>query len=171
MTIVEALAVLKNKDWILDVLGDGPMMEKLKERARELAVEKKIVLHGFSNGVAEAISVCDLCLFPSFDEGLGLTLMEAMASGAPVIASDISATRELTTPIGESHSDELLPAGDVSAWADAIGRFLEGTYSPSLSCAIKLPTAEGMATEMLSFYEDISRGLNENAPPDHPLTW
>jgi glycosyltransferase involved in cell wall biosynthesis len=156
LTAVDALSTVKNREWTLDVLGDGPLMPKLRERVRALGLGDRIILHGFRDDVAHAISRCDLFLSPSFDEGFGLTLMTALASGAPVMASDISATRELTAHHNEEKSEELLPAGDISAWSDAIGRFLDGTFTPTLQCAVKLPTIKEISDEMIEFYEEIS---------------
>ncbi|MDR3280198.1 MAG: glycosyltransferase, partial [Synergistaceae bacterium] len=158
ITLVEALAGASNKNWSLDILGDGPLRPKLEARVRELGVEDKINLRGFSNGVAEAFAACDLFLCPSQDEeGYGLTLAEAFAAGAPAMATNISATRELTTKEGEPPSAELLPVGDVAAWRGAIDRFLSGEYMPALKMSIHQPTAEEMVESTLRFYEEILR--------------
>lgn len=160
LTIVEALALSRNTHWVLDVLGDGPAMPMLKARIRELGLEDKIRLHGFSNDVPAFIEKCDLFLFPSLDEeGLPLTLIEVLSAGAPVIASDISATRELTQKKG-SASDELLPVGDVERWHQAIESFLDGTSIPALKLQVKLPTPEKMVEQMTDFYREILKGAN-----------
>jgi glycosyltransferase involved in cell wall biosynthesis len=66
--------------------------------------------------------------FPSLHEGFGLPVLEAMAAGTPVVASDIPALREVAGPAAV-----LVPAGDADAWADALGRVLE---SPSLQAEL-----------------------------------
>ncbi|MDR1136939.1 MAG: glycosyltransferase family 4 protein [Synergistaceae bacterium] len=154
LTLVESLKSVKNKNWSLDVLGDGPLAPRLRELARELGLDDRITLHGFHDDVAEFMSRCDLCLFPSFDEGLSLVLLGALMSGAPVLASDITANRELTSPVGENPGGELLPPGDVHAWADAIERFLDGGRPPSLGLDIKLPTTDEIIGQMMDFYEE-----------------
>ena len=154
LTLVRSLKSVKNKNWTLDVLGDGPMTPQLKELAREAGLEDRITLHGFRDDVAEFMSRCDLCLCPSLDEGFGLILLSALISGAPVLASDIPATRELTSLTGENPRGELLPPGDAPAWTDAIERFLEGGSPPSLGLAIKLPVPDETVRQITDFYEE-----------------
>lgn len=154
-TLVKALSGLKDEDWELDVLGDGPAMPDLKRLVAELELDGKVHLHGFSNEVPEAMASSDLFLFPSLDEeGLPLILIEALSAGTPVIAADISSVRELTVA-NENDARELLPVGDVAAWADAIGRYLSGEYAPSLSLKVHLPTRAEMAAQVTDFYREI----------------
>jgi glycosyltransferase involved in cell wall biosynthesis len=157
LMLVESLKSVKSKNWSLDVLGDGPLAPQLRELAREWDLEDRITLHGFHDDVAGFMSRCDLCLFPSFDEGLSLVLLGALMSGTPVLASDITANRELTSPVGENPGGELLPPGDVHAWTDAIERFLDGGRPPLLGLAIKLPTSDEIIGQMMDFYEETLR--------------
>jgi glycosyltransferase involved in cell wall biosynthesis len=154
LTLAESLKLVKNKNWALDVLGDGPLAPHLRELALEPELEGRITLHGFRDNVAGFMSKCDLCLFPSLDEGLGMILLNALMSRTPVIASDIPAVRELTSRTGENPGGELLPPGDARAWAEAIERFLEGRLSPSLGLALKLPTPDETVRQMTDFYEE-----------------
>ncbi|MDR1137339.1 MAG: glycosyltransferase family 4 protein [Synergistaceae bacterium] len=154
LTLLESLKLVKNRNWSLDVLGDGPLAPRLKELASEPGLKDSITLHGFNDDVAGFMSRCDLCLFPSLDEGFGLILLGALMSGTPVLASDIPATRELTSRAGENPGGELLPPGDPPAWAGAIERFLDGGLSPSLGLAIKLPAPDETVEQMTDFYEE-----------------
>ncbi|MDR3164647.1 MAG: glycosyltransferase family 4 protein [Synergistaceae bacterium] len=149
LTLVESLKSVKNKNWSLDVLGDGPLSSRLRELARESGLEDRITLHGFHDDVAGFMAGCDLCLFPSIDEGFGLTLLGALMSGAPVLASDIPANRELISSGGE-----LLPPEDTRAWTGAIERFLNGEWPPSLRIAVKLPAPDEMIRQITDFYEE-----------------
>ena len=149
--LVEVMARVKNQNWVLDVIGDGPAMNLLRQKIAEYGIEERVQLHGFSDEAPTAISRCDLFLCPSREEGFYLTLMEALISGAPVLASDIPAAEELTS----SEADELLPPTDTSAWADTIDRFLVGEYVPNFKLGIKLPTEDEMAFAMLEFYSEV----------------
>jgi glycosyltransferase involved in cell wall biosynthesis len=105
------------------------------------------------------MSECDLCLYPSLDEGFGLILLGALISGTPILASDIPATRELTSLAGENSEGGLLPPGDAKAWAGAIERFLEGGSPPSLGLAIKLPSPDETVGQMTDFYAETLRSM------------
>jgi glycosyltransferase involved in cell wall biosynthesis len=157
LTLAESLRSVKNRNWSLDVLGDGPLAPQMKELVRASGLEDRIIFHGFSDDVAGFMSRCDLCLFPSLDEGLSLVLLNALASGTPVLASDITSNRELASRGGENPGGELLPPGDVNAWTDAIERFLDGKWSPSLKLAVKLPTPGEMTGQITDFYEETVR--------------
>ncbi|MDR1508434.1 MAG: glycosyltransferase [Synergistaceae bacterium] len=154
LMLAESLKLVKNKNWALDVLGDGPLAPRFKELALESELRDRITLHGFRDNVTGFMSKCDLCLCPSLDEGFGLILLSALMSGTPVMASDIPATRELTSLTGENPGGELLPPGDARAWAGAIERFLEGGLSPSLGLALKLPAPDETVRQMTDFYEE-----------------
>lgn len=155
--LIEALANAAPAPWGLDVVGDGPMRGELEDRVRSLGIEERIFFHGHSDDPAGWIARSDLFLFPSLDEGMGLSLAEALSSGVPVIASDLSAVRELTCP-GENAPtpcDALLPPGDAGAWTDALNRFLGGEAPPSLSLAVQLPTPDELAELTEKFYKNL----------------
>jgi glycosyltransferase involved in cell wall biosynthesis len=156
-TLRKAMSFHRDKAWELDIAGDGPLAPYLRKLIAELRLEGRVNALGFRDDVPELITRCDLFLFPSLDEeGLAVSLCEALAAGAPTIASDIAATRELTSPDGKN-CGELLPVGDIAAWSEAIGRFLDGTFVPSLGIAVKIPTADEMADEILKIYDEAER--------------
>ena len=65
------------------------------------------------------MSVCDIFCLPSRNEGMGKVLVEAMAVGKPIIASDIGGIPELVVP-GENGI--LVPVGETAGWEEAIAR-------------------------------------------------
>lgn len=87
-TVIRALPLLP-KDVTLTVCGDGPELINLRELAEELGVSDRVYLLGFRNDVADIMAACDALVFPSVHEGLPVTIMEAMASGLPIVASTI----------------------------------------------------------------------------------
>jgi glycosyltransferase involved in cell wall biosynthesis len=108
-------------DFRLRLVGDGPERPALEEEARRLALSDRVDFLGSRSDVAELMTHFRLFVLPSLTEGLPLTVIEAMASGLPVVASDVGG-------IGEAVRDEvsglLAPAGTPEALADAIGRLL-----------------------------------------------
>lgn len=92
---IEALAKLNYPDVYYVICGRGPLMDAHKELAKELGVGDKVVLTGYRTDVADFYKMADVFLFPSFREGLPVAVMEAMASGLPVIATKIRGSSDL----------------------------------------------------------------------------
>lgn len=72
---------------ILLLVGQGPLMEEMKEKVKILGIEDKVIFLGQRNDVNELYNAMDLFFFPSLYEGLGMVLIEAQANGLPCIAS------------------------------------------------------------------------------------
>lgn len=77
------------------IVGEGKMKEELVKLTYELGIEKKVHFLPEVRDTREVLSTMDLFVLPSLKEGLGLALMEAMASGLAVIGSDIGGIRSL----------------------------------------------------------------------------
>ena len=80
-----------NPNWILHVIGDGPLKEELEELRDELGLKGKIFFYGYleHKEIAEFYNSSDLFILPSLEEGLGYVSGEALACGCPVIASRV----------------------------------------------------------------------------------
>jgi len=85
--------------------------------AKELGIENSIKFLGNRNDVPEILQIIDVFVLPSLYEGMSNALMEAMATGLPIIATDIPENREL---LSSKDSGILIPARDSSALADKI---------------------------------------------------
>ena len=81
-------------DAVLVMAGNGPQEEKLRLRIQELGLEKRVRLLGRRADVDRLYQAFDIYLLPSFTEGFPVAAVEAMASGLPVLLSDVI-TREL----------------------------------------------------------------------------
>lgn len=93
--IIRAIAKLKNKRIKYVLCGEGPLDNELRELAKELDVENQVKFLGFRKDISELMNIADLFAFPSYREGLSLSLMEAMASGLPVVCSEIRGNTDL----------------------------------------------------------------------------
>jgi len=80
-----------NPNWILHVIGGGPLQEDLEELRNDLGLKGKIFFYGYleHKEVAEYYNSSDLFILPSLEEGLGYVSGEALACGCPVIASNV----------------------------------------------------------------------------------
>ena len=72
----------------LVLVGDGELQRTIKEKVKELKIENKVLFLGLRNDVNRILQGIDLFVFPSYYEGLPLTLIEAQASGLNILASD-----------------------------------------------------------------------------------
>lgn len=75
--------------------GDGLLLEECKTLAKELHVQNQVQFLGYVEDMRKLYAICDICVTTSCIEGLPFNVMEAMACGLPVIASDIKGHREL----------------------------------------------------------------------------
>lgn len=79
----------------LHLLGDGPCRSAVAETAAALRISERVFLHGASRDVAGFLSTLDVFVLSSIDEGLPISLMEALAAGLPVISSLLPGLPEL----------------------------------------------------------------------------
>ncbi|MDK0799568.1 glycosyltransferase family 4 protein [Clostridium perfringens] len=77
------------------ICGDGILKESLMKLCLDLGVQDKVIFLGFRNDIDELLKISDIFLFSTKQEGLARSLMEAMASGISVIASDIRGNNDL----------------------------------------------------------------------------
>lgn len=92
--IIELLPYLKNNIFYV-ICGKGPLMEEYINLANKLGIQKRLKLMGYVNDTPNYYRIADLFVFPSKREGLPVSIMEAMASGLPIIATDIRGSRDL----------------------------------------------------------------------------
>ena len=145
---LKALGTLKDFDWTLDVLGDGSQRDELENLTRELGINDRVKFFGFRDDAEEFMSKAACLLFPSFQEGLPLTVNEALAVGLPVLASDIEPLRPLS-------SGKLIQPGDVQAWSNAIKNVIEGKAASPLSRE-KLTSFSETVESVEKFYESVT---------------
>ena len=77
------------------ICGQGELKQELQNRIDEAGLHDTVLLLGYRSDIRELMYAADVFIFPSLQEGMPVALMEALASGMPVIASDIRGSREL----------------------------------------------------------------------------
>ncbi|MEK7138856.1 MAG: glycosyltransferase family 4 protein, partial [Patescibacteria group bacterium] len=95
--LVDALHVLNTKHQIPDtkykllIIGDGPLKESLRLKAKRLKLENKVEFLGevSNNGLPSYLAKADIFVRPSLSEGLGTAFLEAMAAGVPIIGTSV----------------------------------------------------------------------------------
>lgn len=117
--VLRALSHMKDQDVELNVVGDGPYRQSLESQARLLCLDR-VMFHGFKQQLElkAFFEQADVFVFPSIVEIFGLTLVEAAASGLPLIASkSAGATVEV---VEDGLNGFTVDARDVEAWRDRI---------------------------------------------------
>ncbi|WP_288617923.1 glycosyltransferase family 4 protein [uncultured Eubacterium sp.] len=121
-TSIKAIALCNNPKVHYLICGRGPELDNLKKLAKELGVENQIHFLGFRTDIKELSKVADIFLFTTLQEGMPRSMMEAMASGLPCIASKIRGNVDL---LEEGIGGYLVPAKDENAVADRLERLVE----------------------------------------------
>jgi glycosyltransferase involved in cell wall biosynthesis len=117
-----AIAQSRPRLVLLIVGREGHATAELRQVHQESGLGERVRFLGYRSDVAEMLAAADLFVFPSLYEGLGGALIEAMALGLPIVASDIPALREV---VEEGNNAMLVPPGDPRALADALRRMLD----------------------------------------------
>jgi len=95
--LIPVLEILIKKGFevTIDVYGAGPLMDELKLKTKEKGLENKLIFYGSVGDIPEKLKKADLYVHPAWYEPFGLVLLEAMASGIPVVSLDGHGNREL----------------------------------------------------------------------------
>jgi glycosyltransferase involved in cell wall biosynthesis len=116
------------------LVGDGPLRPSLEALVARSPARDRIVFAGFREDVDAVLDACDVVVHPTFAEALPTALIQALAAGRPVIASDVGGVGEIVTA-GEG---VLLPPGDVGALADALASAAaDGTWRANLGATAR----------------------------------
>lgn len=122
---LRAFAALKDKypEYTLVIYGDGELRAYIEETADRLGIAERVSLPGVVPDVAARICRASLFLLTSYSEGVSNALIEALALGLPVIATDVPSggTEEL---MKDGVNGLVIPAGDQAALERAMDRLL-----------------------------------------------
>lgn len=123
--LLEAVAELlaDHPDLHLTVIGDGPDRARFEKVAADLGLGSAVTFAGYQSQaeVARHLAATDVFVLPSYAEGVPVTLMEAMGSGVPVVATQVGGVGEL---VEDGVNGYIVRPGDGPALADRIGRLL-----------------------------------------------
>ncbi len=122
--LLQAFSCLKHeeKNLRLVLVGDGPEKRNLESVRKRLSIGDRVVFLGERDDVDKILSVFDLFVLPSKNEGISNTILEAMATGLPVIATDVGGNPEL---VKHGHTGLLFPPGGCRALVDALNFYIE----------------------------------------------
>lgn len=116
--IIEAAKYIQNNDVVINLYGDGDI-EEFQKLINDNNVQEKVKIKGWISGDKkdEAFRTADIYILPSYNEGLPMSVLEALSYGLPVISTPVGGTPET---IEEGANGFLIPPGDAKALAEKI---------------------------------------------------
>jgi glycosyltransferase involved in cell wall biosynthesis len=120
---MRALGGLKEMDWEWRIAGDGPQVPMLQTLANELGIRDRVFFLGWQSReqLLKCYQEANIFLFPSRHEGMPNALLEAMASGLPVVASCIAGNEELVI---DGDTGYLVPSENIESLQVALRKVL-----------------------------------------------
>jgi L-malate glycosyltransferase len=140
------------------LIGDGALRGELGRLAEDLVVAERVRFLGVRSDVAELLSAVDIFALTSICEAASLTLLEAMASALPVVATAVGGTPEI---VRDGLDGVLVPRGDAHATASALLRLLDdpATASTMGASARERVRARYQLSRTIDAYMDLYRQL------------
>jgi len=119
IAVAAAMAVTRDPRLVFLIIGDGPDRAKLEQAVLDLGLADHFRFTGWvdHDACGAHLRLAHMALMPSATEGLASAYLEAMATGLPLLASDIAGAREV---VDDGKTGFLFPVGDVDAIADLI---------------------------------------------------
>lgn len=145
------------------MVGDGVLRSQIEKERERLNLREKLTLAGWRRDIPAILAASQVVVLTSRWEGLPLTLLEAMASRKPIVATAVGGTPEI---VRDGENGFLSPAGDVEAIARSIRRLLE---NPDLAAAMgeygrKRLSADYEVTETVKRLENLYEELHSSVP-------
>jgi len=155
--LLDAVDALDRTDISVCVVGDGPVREEFESEIRNRGLEDTVYTLGYRTDVGSILAGSDIFVLPSFREGTPRVITEAMASGLPVVATDIAGIPE---QVSDGENGYLVPTGDPGALADRLERLIEdadrrnrfGAESRNRASTFSI---EGMLGDLDEVYRDL----------------
>lgn len=105
----------------LTMIGDGSLRQEVERVIEQAGLQQQVSLPGAREDVPEQLRAMDIFVLPSIAEGISNTILEAMATGLPVVATRVGGNAELVV---EGETGLLVPPSDTDALAKAIGVYV-----------------------------------------------
>ncbi|MFC1925772.1 glycosyltransferase family 4 protein [Chloroflexota bacterium] len=129
------------------IVGEGNLEQHLKGLSKQLGVEDIVSFKGYveHDRLPETYSSSDIFVLPSLNEGMSNTILEAMASGLPIVTTDTGGTNELIKGNGI-----VIASEDIASIADAIGKLIEDPTTRIKMGDVSLELAQGLSWAMVT---------------------
>jgi N-acetyl-alpha-D-glucosaminyl L-malate synthase BshA len=140
------------------LIGDGPERSNCEYLAKDLGVDKEVTFYGEQESFVEILSIADLFLMPSQSESFGLSALEAMACGVPVVSSNAGGLPELNH---HGETGYIAEIGDIDKMAEYAVNLLTDSNKyrifseNALERAVNLFSSEKIVPQYEKYYEEI----------------
>jgi glycosyltransferase involved in cell wall biosynthesis len=167
-TLIDAFAALAVPSKRLFIVGDGDQATALSARVARLGIAGQVCFTGFRHDRLDLLRGFDVLVLPSVLEGIPRCLMEAMATGVPVIGTDIPGTRDL---IEDGRTGWLFPVEDAHALADRLEALArdpvkaKGVVAAARDAVNRDFSAAGMAARYEALFQRISLARRASLKP------
>ena len=136
------------------------MREEVVRKVNSLNLSKNILFLGEREDIPELLSCMDIFVLPSLREGFPNTILEAMASSLPVVATDVGGVRELIIP---SETGFIVPPANTSALYESLSKLIQDKdlrYKMGNAGfeRVKQFSIDKMAKETENLYQELIRG-------------
>jgi glycosyltransferase involved in cell wall biosynthesis len=145
-------------DHDLVIVGDGPLRSELAQLAARLKIADRVHFVGYRRDVPEILAASDVLLLPSEWEGMPNVVLEAMAAGKPVVATDVEGVREV---LGPGAADQLVTPRRPEIFAARLLEILENPgFAANLGAANHERVKQAFSLDaMAQAYADLYRSL------------
>ena len=161
------LVLAHDPEAVFEVAGDGDQRRDLERLHAELGLGDRFALRGSVADVPGFLASIDVAVLPSHSEGMSNALLEFMAAGRAIVATDVGANARL---IVDGESGRIVPPGDAVSMANAIGELLAAheTARRFGRAAQEFVAAEygraAMVARFTDFFEAITSGAGSSPP-------
>jgi L-malate glycosyltransferase len=155
-TAVRAIGIASRRNPAIRmfIAGDGPERAAIEQAVREQHLENRVKLLGMRHDIGDLLCAADVFLLTSVSEGVPVTVLESMAAGIPVIATNVGGLPEVVT---DRKTGLLAPTGDAACLADALLLLAENSEMRS-NLAIQAKhrlTTDFLESKMLAGYDRV----------------
>jgi glycosyltransferase involved in cell wall biosynthesis len=153
-----ALVIRKVPDARFVIVGEGELRDALQRHIRDLHIEKHVLLAGFRPDILSVLQAFDIFVMSSITEGLGTSLLDAMACAKPIVATTAGGIPEV---IRDGLSGLLVPPRDPAGMAQAITRLLQDAELRERmgAAGLELARAQFSADRMVERTVDVYQNL------------
>lgn len=150
--LLDAWAALGGRDAVLLLAGDGSLRPDLERRARDLGVADRVRFLGNRSDVADLLAAVDLTVLTSDWEGMPIAVLESLAAGVPVVATDVDGVAEALADGG----GVVVPRGEPTAVADALRALLSNADTRA---AVAVAGTEHDGHTLMKSYDELLRTM------------